>query len=101
MARGYREGPVQAGDSITTSKHMLTPSPGHAARAARTLAAPPERGDDQVRNSAGTARRRRTARALAAGALLLGALATGLPAASAYPGAPWFEPDEPYSENFP
>jgi GH43 family beta-xylosidase len=53
--------------------------------------------------------RRRTARTtapraralLAAAGVLLTALATGVPAASAYPGAPWFEPDKPYTENFP
>ncbi len=54
-----------------------------------------------VRRSGRSSRARTTLRcALAALAVLAGLLTVTGPAA-AYPGAPWFEPSKPYSENFP
>jgi hypothetical protein len=57
-----------------------------------------------VPNLPTAARASRIARALAAAVAALGVLAAllaGAPPASAYPGAPWFEPGKPYYANFP
>ena len=45
--------------------------------------------------------RTRSRALLTAVGVLLATLGVGATPASAYPGAPWFEPDKPYTENFP